>query len=65
MNNVERGTVVKVTNLTNNKVVFVKVLGDIADIKQNTGIVIVLSDAAVGQLGAATDRFTAELSYAK
>lgn len=65
MNNVERGTVVKVTNLTNNKVVFVKVLGDIADIKQNTGIMIVLSDAAVGQLGASTDRFTAELSYAK
>ncbi len=65
MNNVERGTVVKVTNLTNNKVVFVKVLGDIADIKQNTGILIVLSDAAVGQLGASTDRFTAELSYAK
>ncbi|WP_133995400.1 LysM peptidoglycan-binding domain-containing protein [Dinghuibacter silviterrae] len=65
MKGVERGTVVKVTNLSNNKVVFVKVLGDIADIKQNTGMLIVLSDAAVNQLGASTDRFTASLSYAK
>jgi hypothetical protein len=65
MNNVDRGTVVKVTNLSNNKVVFVKVLGDIADIKQNTGMVIVLSDAAVAQLGVASDKFTSELSYSK
>jgi hypothetical protein len=63
MNNVERGTVVKVTNLSNNKVVFVKVLSDIADIKQNSGMAIVLSDAAVNQLGVFTDRFTAELTY--
>ena len=65
MKGVERGTVVKVTNLTNNKVVFAKVLGDIADIKQNTGMLIVLSDAAVTQLGASTDRFTTTISYAK
>jgi len=65
MNNVSRGTVVKVTNLANNRVVFVKVLGDIADIRQNTGMLIVLSDAAVSQLGAGTDRFTTELSFAK
>jgi LysM repeat protein len=65
MNHVERGTVVKVTNLSNNKVVFVKVLSDIADIKQNSGMVIVLSDAAVSQLGVGTDRFTAEVTYAK
>lgn len=65
MKGVERGTVVKVTNLSNNKVVFVKVLGDIADIKQNSGMLIVLSDAAVSQLGVSTDRFTTELSYAK
>jgi LysM repeat protein len=65
MNNVERGTVVKVTNLNNNKVVFVKILSDIADIKQNSGMLIVLSDAAVSQLGVGTDRFTAELTYGK
>jgi hypothetical protein len=65
MNNVDRGTVVKVTNLSNNKVVFVKVLGDIADIRQNTGMVIVVSDAAVAQLGVTSDRFTSELSYSK
>jgi hypothetical protein len=65
MKGVDRGTVVKVTNLSNNKVVFVKVLGDIADIKQNSGMLIVLSDAAVSQLGATTDRFTTALSYAK
>lgn len=65
MNHVERGTVVKVTNLSNNKVVFVKVLSDIADIKQNSGMVIVLSDAAVSQLGVGTDRFTAEVTYAR
>lgn len=65
MKGVERGTVVKVTNLSNNKIVFVKVLGDIADIKQNSGMLIVLSDAAVSQLGATTDRFTTALSYAK
>lgn len=65
MKGVERGTVVKVTNLSNNRVVFVKVLGDIADIKQNSGMLIVLSDAAVSQLGTTTDRFTASLSYAK
>lgn len=65
MKGVERGTVVKVTNLSNNKVVFAKVLGDIADIKQNSGMLIVLSDAAVSQLGANTDRFTAAITYAK
>lgn len=65
MKGVERGTVVKVTNLSNNKVVFAKVLGDIADIKQNSGMLIVLSDAAVSQLGANTDRFTASITYAK
>jgi LysM repeat protein len=64
MNNVDRGTVVKVTNLSNNKVVFVKVLGNIADIRQNAGMVIVLSDAAATQLEVASDKFTAELSYA-
>ena len=47
------------------RMVFVKVLGDIADIRQNTGMLIVLSDAAVSQLGAGTDRFTTELSFAK
>jgi LysM repeat protein len=65
MNNVERGTVVKVTNLSNNRIVFAKVLGDIAAVKGNTGMMIVLSDAAVGQLGASTDRFTAVVSYSK
>lgn len=65
MNNVDRGTVVKVTNLSNNKVVFVKVLGNIADIRQNAGMVIVLSDAAAAQLEVSSDKFTAELSYSK
>ena len=65
MNNVERGTIVRVTNLSNNKVVFAKVLGNICDIKDNAGMVVVLSDAAVAQLGANTDRFTSELSYSK
>ncbi|HMK04795.1 MAG TPA: LysM peptidoglycan-binding domain-containing protein [Ferruginibacter sp.] len=59
------GTIIKITNKVNGKSVYAKVLDVIPDIKQNAGIVIRLSNAASGELGAAENNFNCSLNYSK
>ena len=59
------GTIVKVTNSVNGKSVYAKVLDAIPDIKQNSGLLIRLSNSAAEELGATDSKFDCQISYAK
>ncbi|MDH7462748.1 LysM peptidoglycan-binding domain-containing protein [Chitinophagaceae bacterium 26-R-25] len=63
MNNVPVGTIVKVSNTSNNKIVYAKVLGNLADIKENSGLAIRISNAAAAELGAGENKFSAAIAY--
>jgi LysM repeat protein len=63
--NTPPGTIIKITNTANGKSVFAKVLDNIPDIKQNVGLLIVISNAAADALGATEANFSCSLSYAK
>lgn len=58
------GSIMKITNTGNGKTVYAKVLDAIPDIKQNSGLLIRLSNSAADELGAA-DKFDCTISYAK
>ena len=64
-NNVTPGTIIKITNPANGKFVFAKVLDAIPDIKQNNGLIICISNAAVAELGSAETNFNCSLNYSK
>lgn len=64
-NSATPGTVIKVTNSANGKIVYVKVLDIIPDMKQNIGLIIRISNAALQQLGATDLKFNATLTYYK
>ncbi|MFM6924706.1 MAG: LysM peptidoglycan-binding domain-containing protein [Ferruginibacter sp.] len=59
------GTIIKITNPANGKYVFAKVLDNIPDIKQNEGLMIVISNAAADVLAASETSFNCSISYAK
>ncbi|MEO6547574.1 MAG: LysM peptidoglycan-binding domain-containing protein [Ferruginibacter sp.] len=59
------GTIVKITNNSTGKSIYAKVLDLIPDIKQNTGLLIRVSNAAAEELGAADAKFDCTLSYSK
>ncbi len=59
------GTIVKITNTTNGKSVYAKVLDVIPDIQQNTGLLVRVSNAAAEELGAGNAKFVCSLSYSK
>ena len=59
------GTIIKITNTANGKFVFAKVLDNIPDIKQNEGLIIVISNAAADALGATEANFNCTINYAK
>ena len=59
------GTVLKVTDLATGKSVYTKVLDAIPDIKQNSGLSIVISNAASEELGAGDSRFDCTVSFGK
>lgn len=63
MNNVPVGTIIKVSNTSNNKIVYAKVLGNLADIKENSGLAIRISNAAAAELGAGENKFSAAIAY--
>lgn len=63
MNSVEAGTVVKVTNISNNKSIYAKVLGELPSIKQNEGILLRISNAAASILGNGEDNIQVEVTY--
>ena len=62
-NNVPAGTIVKVTYPATGKSVYAKVLDLIPDLKQNTGIMIRLSNAATSELGVNDDIFECTINY--
>ncbi len=63
MNKVAPGTIVKVTAPSNNKYVYAKVLGEIPAGKENDGLLIRLSNAALAQLQLPEGRFDVQLQY--
>ena len=63
-NDAPPGSVIKVTSSVTNKSVYAKVLDAIPDIKQNSGLTIIVSNAAAEELGAG-DKFMCVLSYVK
>ncbi|MEO6831557.1 MAG: hypothetical protein ABI378_04640 [Chitinophagaceae bacterium] len=58
-----RGTVIRVRNLNNNAVAFVKVLGPLPDSKRFSGCIIGLSDKIKTALGVQENKAFCELSY--
>ena len=61
---VQPGTIVKITNPTNNKYVFAKVLGQMEGINLNKGLNIRISNAAASNLGVTeTDKFIVKVNY--
>lgn len=64
MDDVDPGTVIMVTNPDNNKSVFAKVLGAMKGIRQNQGLELRLSDAAVSRLDIKdTNKFIVKVNY--
>ena len=59
------GTVLKVTSNASGKSVYAKVLDAIPDIKQNSGLSLVLSNAAAEELGNAESKFDCMVSFSK
>jgi LysM repeat protein len=64
-NDAAPGTILKVTNNATGKTVYAKVLDAIPDIKQNSGLFIVISNAAAQELGAGENKFDCVVSYGK
>ncbi len=64
-NQASPGTVLKVTNNATGKIVYAKVLDAIPDIKQNSGLVLVISNAAAEELGATNNKFDCVITYTK
>ena len=61
---VQPGTIIKVINPSNNKMVYAKVLGEMQGIRQNEGYNIRLSNAAASALDISeTDKFIVKVSY--
>lgn len=58
-----RGTVIRVRNLNNNVVVFVKVLGPLPDAKRFSGCIIGMSDKIKRALGVQENKAFCELTY--
>ena len=63
MNNVPVGTIIKIDHPVTRKSVYAKVLGQLPDMKESTGLAIRLSDAAAAELGAGAYKFNVEVSY--
>ena len=64
MDGVEPGTIIKVVNPTNSKVIYAKVLGEMSGIRQNQGYDIRISNAAASALQVAdTEKFVAKVNY--
>ena len=64
MDNVEPGTIVRITNPDNNKAIFAKVLGEMSGLRQNQGLEVRISNAAASALNVSdTDKFIVKVSY--
>ena len=64
INGVDPGTIVKITNPGNNKILYAKVLYSMEGIRQNQGLDIRISDAAAAALSIKeTDKFIVKVNY--
>jgi len=63
MNNVQVGTIVKVTNAAAHKSIFAKVLGQLPEMKESEGLTIRISNAAASELGTDQTRFPIEVKF--
>lgn len=64
LDGVEPGTIIKVTNSLNSKVIYAKVLGGMTNIRQNQGFELRISNAAASVLEIAnTDKFAVTVNY--
>lgn len=63
MNSLTPGTIIKVIALTNNRVVYAKVLGGIPPGKENEGLTIRISNSATAQLGMGEGFFDVKISW--
>ena len=64
INGVEPGTIVKITNPTNDKIIFAKVLYAMDKVRENQSVDIRISDAAASALAVTeTDKFILKVNY--
>lgn len=64
MDNVEPGTIIRITNPSNNKAVYAKVLGEMSGIRQNQGLEVRISNAAASALDITDpNKFTVKVNY--
>ena len=64
INGVEPGTIVKITNPSNSKIIFAKVLYAMDKIRENQGVDVRISDAAASSLAVSeTDKFILKVNY--
>ncbi len=63
MNGVPVGTIVQVNFPSTNKAIYAKVLGQLPDMRESSGLTIRISDAAAAELGAGNNKFTVDVRY--
>jgi LysM repeat protein len=63
MNNIPVGTIIKVTDPATNKAVFLKILGQLPDMKESLGLTIRISNAAAAEMGQTENRFGVRINY--
>jgi LysM repeat protein len=64
-NSAAPGSILKVTNNSTGKTVYAKVLDAMPDIKQNAGLMVIVSNAAADELGAGENRFECVVEFVK
>ena len=64
-NNAPSGTIIKITSVSTGKSIYAKVLDVIPDMKQNNGLLIRISNAAVHELGVGDGKFDCTVVYSK
>jgi hypothetical protein len=63
LNNVPVGTIIKITSSITNRSVYAKVLGQLPEMKESTGLTVRISNAASAELGTSEGRFPVALFY--
>ena len=64
-NTAPSGTIIKITSTATGKSIYAKVLDVIPDIKQNSGVLVRVSNAAAQELGVGDAKFDCTLAYSK
>jgi LysM repeat protein len=62
-NSTQSGNIIRITNASNQRVIYAKVLDAIPDMKQNEGIILRLSNAAAAELGVSEGKFQCDIRY--